>query len=64
MDSQNSTAWPQFLSIRKASHASGLPEHTLRVLVKQGRCPGFYTGSWFLVNLTALRELLSTGGIS
>ena len=64
MDSQNSTAWPSFLTIRGAARVSGLPEHTLRVWVKQGRCPGFYTGSWFMVNLTALRELLSTGGIS
>lgn len=33
-------------------------EYTLRAWVKEGRCPGFYRGNKFIVNQTALIEIL------
>ena len=35
-----------------------LPEHRLRILVAQGKCPGVYSGTRFLVNVNRLIELL------
>ncbi len=33
-------------------------EYTLRAWVKEGRCPGFYRGNKFIVNQTALLDIL------
>lgn len=37
-------------------------EYTLRAWVKEGRCPGFYRGNKFIVNQTALFEMLAAAG--
>ena len=36
-----------------------LPEHRLRILVAQGKCPGVYSGTRFLVNTQLLEEQLN-----
>ena len=47
-----------FLTIRQAAKRGILSEHRLRALVAQGRCPGVYSGSRFLVNVEALIRML------
>ena len=48
----------EFLTIRKAAATGVAPENVIRNLVSQGKCPGFYSGNRFLVNVTALAEQL------
>lgn len=36
-----------------------LPEHRLRIMYKENRLPGIYSGSRFLVNVSALIEQLN-----
>ena len=36
-----------------------LPEHRIRILVAQGKCPGVYSGTRFLVNTRLLEEQLN-----
>ena len=47
-----------FQTIRQAAASGILPEHFLRQLVAQGRCPGVRSGNRFLVNVEALTEQL------
>lgn len=47
-----------FLSIRATAKTGLIPEHRLRIMVKEGRCPGIYHGSKFMVNVPGLEELL------
>ncbi len=49
---------PEFKTIRQAAASGILSEHRIRVLVAQGKCPGIQTGNRFLVNMTALAEML------
>ncbi len=49
---------PEFKTIRQVAAIGILPEHRLRALVKEGRCPGLYSGSRFLINVGALAEQL------
>ena len=49
---------PIFKTIRQTAATGILSEHRLRVLVAEGKCPGIFTGNRFLVNTTALAELL------
>ena len=49
---------PEFKTIRQAAASGILSEHRIRVLVEQGKCPGIQTGNRFLVNMTALAEML------
>lgn len=48
----------QFKTIRQTAAMGILPEHRLRILVAQGKCPGVYSGTRFLVNVNRLIELL------
>lgn len=48
-----------FQTIRQVSRSMGIPEHLLRSLVAQGKCPGIYSGTRFLVHVEALREYLN-----
>lgn len=50
---------PQMLSIRETARTGILPETALRRLVKQGKCPGFYSGTKFLVNYDRLCDWLN-----
>ena len=38
-----------FVSIRRFSRDHGVPEGYVRALVKNGTCPGFYSGVKFIV---------------
>lgn len=49
---------PEFKTIRQTAAAGITSEHYLRLLVAQGRCPGIRSGNRFLVNVSALCEML------
>lgn len=49
---------PEFKTIRQTAATGILSEHRLRLLVAAGECPGIQTGNRFLINVTALSELL------
>ena len=48
----------KFSTIRKTSQKIDFPENRIRTMVKQGVCPGIYSGNRFLVNVDALVEQL------
>ena len=48
----------EFKTIRQTAATCILSEHYLRMLVKNGECPGIYVGNRFLVNISALSEML------
>ena len=50
---------PEFKTIRQTAALGILPEHRLRLMQKQNRLPGIYSGSRFLINVTALVEMLN-----
>lgn len=50
---------PRFLTIRQTTRETGISESLIRHLVREGRCPGFYSGSRYTVNVDALVEMLS-----
>ena len=50
---------PQFMSIRQTTKATGISESLIRRLVREGQCPGFYSGKKYTVNVDALVEMLS-----
>lgn len=45
---------PRMKTIRQTAALGILPEHRLRLLLKQGKLPGVYSGNRFLVNVDAL----------
>lgn len=47
-------------TIRQAARRGPLSEHTLRLMQKQGKLPGFFVGTHFRVNYTALLDQLQT----
>lgn len=47
-----------FLSIRETAKTGLLPEHALRLLQRQGKLPGFMSGTRFYVNLPQLLRQL------
>ena len=47
-----------FKTVRQTAATGLISEHALRLLVKEGKCPGIYSGTRFLVNITALSEQL------
>lgn len=50
---------PQFPTIRQEALIYGLlSEHRLRILLKEGKLPGFYSGNRFLINHKALVNML------
>lgn len=49
---------PEFKTIRQTAKMGLTSEADLRARVKTGRCPGVYHGSRFMVNISALAELL------
>lgn len=49
----------RYETIKKTSCIPGMPtESAIRRLVKQQRCPGWYAGSRFYVNVDALTAML------
>lgn len=49
---------PEFKTIRQTAATGILTENRLRIMVAQGVCPGIQTGNRFLVNVSALAEML------
>ena len=49
---------PKFMTIREVARTNIIPEHHLRLMVAQGRCPGIYAGKKFMVNYGLLVEQL------
>lgn len=49
---------PEFKTIRQTAATGILPEHRIRLMVAAGQCPGIKTGNRFLVNVSALAEML------
>ncbi len=52
---------PRMRTIREAAKEVGIPEHALRVLVKEGRIVYIKVGSKALINLEKLVEYLNKG---
>lgn len=50
---------PKFMTIRETARTKIVPEHHLRLMVAQGKCPGIYAGKKFLVNYGLLVEQLN-----
>lgn len=48
-----------FVSPRKAPEFVPLTEHAIRQLIANGKCPGFYVGSHFKVDVDRLLERLN-----
>lgn len=49
---------PEFKTIRQTAATGILSEHRLRLMVAAGTCPGIQTGNRFLINISALAEML------
>ena len=47
-----------YLTIRQTAKELEFPENRIRPMVKQGVCPGIYSGNRFLVNVEASIEQL------
>lgn len=46
----------EYLTINQAGRRGPVPACRLRRMQKEGRCPGFFSGSRFYVNYTLLLE--------
>ena len=55
---------PEMLSIRQIAEKGILPEHAIRVLVKQKRIPAIYIGKKALINYSVLCKQLQSLEIS
>ena len=51
---------PKFMTIRETARTKVVPEHFLRLMVAQGKCPGIYAGKKFMVNYGLLLEWLDS----
>ena len=50
-------------TIRQAARRGPLSEHSLRLMLKQGRLPGFYCGKHYRVNYAALLDQLQAESV-
>lgn len=50
----------QYPTIRQAAKRGPLSEHSLRMMQKQGKLPGFFVGRHFRVNYTVLLSQLNS----
>ncbi len=48
----------RFATIRALAKEGILPEHRLRCLLREGKLPGFYSGTRYLSNVDLLEEQL------
>ena len=51
---------PTMKTIRQTAALGIITEHYLRLMLKQGRLPGVYSGNRFLVNVDALTRQLNS----
>ena len=49
---------PEFKTVRQVAASGLISEHFLRQMVAKGECPGFYSGTRYLINVKALAEIL------
>lgn len=49
---------PELKTVRRTAATGITSEHHLRQLIAQGKCPGIRVGNRFMVNVTALAEML------
>ena len=54
----------KFLSPHQVSQIYGIPENKIRNDIKRGLAPGFYSGTWFHVDVEAYLEKLVNQGDS
>ena len=52
---------PKMRTIKEASRETGIPQHALRVWVKNKQIPAVYAGSKALINLDRLLDFLNGG---
>lgn len=48
----------RLLTVPKASKECGVSQDFIRAWIKEGKCPGVYSGSRFLVNVELFEERL------
>ncbi len=48
----------KFLTIRETARRGPLTEYALRAMLKDGKLPGIYSGTRFLVNYKMLLEII------
>lgn len=53
---------PKMRTIAEASRETGIPQHALRVWVKNKQIPAVYAGTKALINLDRLLDFLNGGG--
>ncbi len=53
---------PTMLSVRQVAKTGLLPEHAIRLLLKEGKLPAIYVGKKALINYEKLVYLLSSLG--
>ena len=51
---------PKFMTIRETARTGIMSEHHLRIMLKQGRLPGIFTGNTFKVNYNMLIDQLNS----
>ena len=50
----------KYMSPHNLSQHYGIPENKIRADIKHGVAPGFYSGSWFHVDVESYLEMLSS----
>lgn len=53
---------PQMLTVRETAKTGILPEHAIRLMLKQGKIPAVYIGKKALINYDKLCEQLQNLG--
>lgn len=48
----------KLLTVKEASKECGVSTYFLRDWIKQGKCPGVYSGKKFLINVERLEEII------
>lgn len=49
----------KFMSPRKLSQQYGIPENKIRADIRRGVAPGFYSGTWFHVDVVSYIDYLT-----
>lgn len=53
---------PVFCTVREFASLGLISEYALRRMIREQRCPGFFSGAKFNVNRDSLIELLTNAG--
>ena len=52
----------KYLSANKLSKVYGIPNNMIRKDIRTGKCPGFFSGSWFYIDVPAYLQVLNERG--